>query len=748
MTTLTQANRALAISTPLGTDKLLLASLEGTERISELFRFKLEMWSEDLSLSAKDIVGKNVTITMLTGDGSKRYFHGAVIRFGAGTCRDKVRQYRAEVVPWLWFLTRARDCCIYQNQTAQQIIEAVFKLFGFTDYTTSGISGTHPTLEYVVQYNETAFDFVSRLMEQEGIYYYFTHADGKHTLVLADSNTGFQDASPSKVEHAYSATAQVRVNQITQWQHEYEYRSGKWSQTDYNFIDQPARSTTIPASNLLADMETVLKFDSLSSYEQFEYPGEYEKASDGTAYAKTLMEADEAASHLVVGTSHVHGFGTGCKFTLTKHESDAENNVQYVLRSVRHLARLGAPYPPTKSNENESPDYYNEFTCFPKDVTYRPPRKTPRPRIHGAQTAVVVGPSGEEIWPDKYGRVKVQFHWDRVGKRDENTTCWIRCMQFMAGKNWGSMFIPRIGQEVVVTFLEGNPDRPLITGLVYNADQMPAYTLPDEKTKSYIKTNSSTGGEGHNEIRFDDLAGKEQIFVHAQFNMDQRVLNNSMEHVLNDRHLIVGASGDDGNVGNQYEKVFVNKELHVLGDQTEQIEGNVLWTVGMGDDDDGGNVDILIAKDKKELVEGDNEYHLKGDLKEQIDGAASLTLTGDHKQKISGAVSLDVTKDIARSSGANISEAASKALYLKGGTDVVIEAASTLTLKVGGNCVVIDSSGVSVVGTAINLNSGGSAGSGTAGTLASPDAPTDAAQAAPTDPTEADDSTTGSISCP
>lgn len=747
MPTFTQANRTLYISTPLGTDKLLLTRLEGTESLSELFHFRLEMWSEDFSLSATDIVGKNVTISMATGESDTRYLNGALIRFGAGICRGSLRQYQAEVVPWLWFLTRSKDCRIYQNQTAQEIIEAVFGNFGFTDYTTSGISGSHPTFDYVVQYNETAFDFVSRLMEQEGIFYYFKHENGKHTMVIADAGTAFQDASPSSVEYCYASSPHAYENRITQWRHEYEYRSGKWSQTDYDFVNLPPRSTTTPATNLLASKETILAFESIKSFEQFEYPGQFDNSGDGTTYTQTRMQEEEAASHLVVGAGHVQGFGAGCKFTITGHDSDAENNIPYVLNSVTHRANVGAAYQLTETANEGTPDYENDFTCFPADVTYRPRRKTPRPQIIGAQTAVVTGPSGEEIWPDEYGRVKVQFHWDRVGVRDENTTCWIRCMQSIAGKNWGSMFIPRIGQEVVVTFLEGNPDRPLITGLVYNADQMPAYTLPDEKTKSYIKTNSSTGGDGFNEIRFEDLAGSEQIFVHAQRNMDQRVLNDSMENVLNNRHLVVGSESVDGS-GNQYEKVFLNKELHVLGDQVEQIEGNVQWTVGTSDNDDGGNVDIVILKKKTELVEGDHDYHLKGDLKEQLDGDASLTLTGDLKQQIGGAVSEDVSGDIVRSSGENITDEAGEAIYIKGGSDVVIEAAESLTLKVGGNFVVVDSSGVSIVGSLINLNSGGSAGSGSAGSLASPDAPTDATSAAPTDPTDADDSTTGSISCP
>lgn len=747
MSTTTQSNRTLSISTTLGTDTLLLAGFEGTEALSQLFKFDLEMWSEDDSIDATDIVGKTVTLTMDTDQSDSRYFNGYVCQFSAGIRRDDLREYRAVVVPWLWFLTRSTNCQVFQSMTVPQIVEDVFSQFGFSDYTTSGITGSHPELDYVVQYNETAFNFVSRLLEREGIFYYFTHEDGKHTLALADSTSVFQDGDPSTIEYTYSSGARATVNRITDWRHHYEYRSGKWSSTDYNFVDNPPRSTTTPADNLLSDKDTVLTYDNISSYEKFEYPGLFQTTSDGSTYAQTRMEEDEVPSHVVIGSSQVHTLAPASKFTISGHDCDGEDGQTYVLKSVTHHARVGAPYRLDSGNGRAVDDYYNEFHCIPDGTTYRPPRETPRPRIYGSQTAVVDGPDGEEIWPDSYGRVKVQFHWDRVGVRDENTSCWIRCSQSMAGKNWGSMFIPRIGQEVVVAFLDGNPDRPLITGLVYNADQMPAYTLPDEKTKSYIKTNSSTGGDGYNEIRFEDLAGSEQIFVHAQRNMDQRVVNDMMEQVLNDRHLIVGGD-DNSDGGNQYEKIYADKDLHVVGDQTEQIEGNFQLTIGMGDDSDGGSLDLLIGSDKTEQIEGNNDYQCAGNLQQSIEGDLSQSVSGDRSAKVTGNDSLEAEKNFQHKAGSNVSVDVGSSYYLSAGSDVVIEASSSLTLKVGSNYVVIDSSGVSVVGSMVNLNSGGSAGSTSIDSPTSPESPGDATQASPTDPTEADDSDTGSSSAP
>ena len=240
--------------------------------------------------------------------------------------------------------------------------------------------------------------------------------------------------------------------------------------------------------------------------------------------------------------------------------------------------------------------YHNSFTCVPDSVVLRPARLTPKPVVHGSQTAVVVGPSGEEIYPDKYGRVKVQFFWDREGKKDDKSSCWIRCMVPSAGRNWGFMSIPRVGQEVVVSYLEGDPDRPLITGQVYNADQMPAYTLPDEKTKTYLKTNSSKGGDGHNELRFEDKTGQRTGLLHAEKDMDTRVKNDVHVQIDGNRHETIGKDSGSGD-----EHVLINKDKHltIKGNQIEQTQGNYQMMVGGGS---GGNLDIVVEKQEAHSV--------------------------------------------------------------------------------------------------------------------------------------------------
>lgn len=725
MSTLTQKNRLLGIETPLGEDVLLLTSFAGQEEMSRLFRYELEMLSPRDSIPASEIVGKNVTFRVLLADKQPRHFNGVVSRFTAGSRETGLRRYYAEVVPWLWFLTRTADCRIFQNKTVPQIIEQIFKDLGFSppEYDISEIKGDHKPWEYCVQYRETDFNFVSRLMEQEGIFYYFRHQSGKHTLVLADQKGAYKDAPENQVEYEYSYGGRAIEDRITHWEHSYEYIPGKWAQTDYNFIDHPARTAKTPSSLMMTNKASNVKLDNISKYEVYDYPGEYETTDEGKSYTAIRMEEDEAAHDLVRGASTCRTFSPGLKFKIARHDCKAEEGKTFAVTSIQHTATEPAEY---TGGEGVGQDYSNTFTCIPDSVVFRPARSTPKPTIHGSQTAVVVGPPGEEIWPDKYGRVKVQFFWDREGKRDENASCWVRCTQTSAGKGWGSMFIPRIGQEVVVSYLEGDPDRPLITGVVYNADQMPAYTLPNEKTKSYIKTNTSKGGEGFNELRFEDAKGKEQVFVHAQRNMDVRVLNEEKERVLADRHLIVG-NDKDGKKGDQCEMVYQDKHLKIHRNQIEQIGGNMELLVGGIEGD--GNQDIVIQGVKKEVVEKESHLHVKQARNEKVDTDQSLTVGGSQQEKIGMKHAMEAGQEI----------------HLKAGMKVVIEAGLQLTIKAGGGFVDIGPAGVTIQGTLVNINSGGAAGVGSG---SQPTSPQDAKKAEPKEPVQADDSKTGQKSAP
>jgi type VI secretion system secreted protein VgrG len=585
-----QADRVLEITTPLGEDVLLLTAFVGHEEMSRMFRFELYLVSEKDSISAKDIVGKNVTFSLRKPDGGLRHFNGFVSRFVSSGRGDRLSTYRAEVVPWFWFLTRTSDCRIFQNMTIVQIVEKVFKDLGFSDFDTSGVKGEHPTWDYCVQYRETDANFVSRLLEQEGMFFFFKHEKGKHTLVIADDKGAHKDCEDSQVEFAASLSAPMGEDFITRWEHQYEFRPGKWAHTDYNF--------ETPTTRLMANTNSVVNMDGMDKFEIYDYPGEYEKKNEGDAEVKLRMEEEEAAHEVVSGSSKCRSFSPGGKFTLKKHHVKSESGKPYVLTSVHHSAKMAGSYI-TGYGEKEH-DYQNHFTCIPASATFRAARITPKPLIQGSQTAVVVGPGGEEIYPDKYGRVKVQFHWDREGKKDEKSSCWIRCAQPIAGKSWGAIFIPRIGQEVVVSFLEGDPDRPLITGVVYNAENMPPYGLPENKTQSGFKSRSSKGGGGDdfNELRFEDKKGEEQVYFHAQKDFKR--------HVEHDDEL----------------KVENHQEITIHGNRTEKVEtGNEKVTIQQGNRE----IVVSLGNDKHKIDLGSQETEAMQSITLKV-GMSSLTI--------------------------------------------------------------------------------------------------------------------------
>ena len=657
----TQEDRLIAIDTSLGKDMLLLQGFTGREGVSRLFSFHLDLASEKDSISFKSIIGQSVTIRVALADNSPRYFNGFVSRFAQSGSDVRFTNYQMEVVPWLWFLTRIADCRIFQEKTIPNIIEEVFKSRGFKDYKLS-LTGKYGQREYCVQYRETDFNFVSRLMEQYGIFYFFEHQNGKHTLVLADSESVHQPCpKQSTVHYNLNAGSRDVEDVVTGWQMEQELRTGKYSLTDYNF--------ETPSANLFADEPTVVNVGGNSKFEIYDYPGEYLNRSQGKTLAGVRMQEEEA-SHLVVsGSSGCRAFSSGYKFTLEDHYRKDMND-SYVLTEVQHVASAGSSY--SFGDRYADERYSNHFTCIRADVPFRPSRITPKPFVQGPQTALVVGKSGEEIWVDKYGRVKVQFYWDRQGKKDEKSSCWIRVSQPWAGKNWGAMWIPRMGQEVIVDFLEGDPDRPLITGRVYNAEEVVPYPLPDHQTVSTFKSRSSKGGgsANYNEIRFEDKKGSEQIFINAEKDMDLRVENDSREYVKNDRHLIV------------------HNNQHAL-------------------------------------VEAERHSHVKADHKEAIDGNSSLNIKGDCKEKVGGGMSLQVGQSMNEKVGQTWAIEAGQTVHIKAGMTLILEAGMQLSLKGPGGFVDIGPSGVTIQGTMVLINSGGAAGSGPGASPQDPDAPTD-----------------------
>ena len=686
----TQDHRLLAISTPLGKDVLLLQEITGNECISRLFSYELELLAHDNdSISFSDIVGQKVSISIQLPDTTPRYISGYVSRFSQGeTDKRLFTHYRAQVVPWLWFLTRQSDCRIFQKMTVPDIITKIFNAFDFKDFRLS-LTASYPTLEYCVQYRETSFNFVSRLMEESGIFYYFDHTtQDKHTLVLADQSNNLPACPGSPI--SYGTVAGLADPQaIDEWHVGQEVKTGKYTVTDYNF--------TTPSTSLLSNDPTVVSLSASKDLELFDYPGLHTIKEEGYTVAKVRMQEEEAGYWVVSGAGNCRGLMSGFSFKLKNHDRD-DQNTNYVVTEIRHFASEGSNY---TGGDTRSETYSNQFSCIKASVPYRPARVTPKPIVQGPQPALVVGPSGEEIWVDKYGRVVVQFYWDRLGQKNENSSCWIRVSQPWAGGNWGAMWIPRIGQEVLVSFLEGDPDRPVITGRVYNADQMPPYTLPDYQTRSTFMSRSSKGGgsTNYNELRFEDLKGQEQIFMNAEKDMDLRVENDSREYIGANRHLIVTA--------NQQEKINADKHLQVIGNHFEKISNNMSLQVG-------------------------------GNQMESVIGNKSLSVTGNQSESVTGNVSLSVTQGKSDSITMGYAMTA-MTIHLTAEMGIVIECPLGITLSSGANSIDIGPAGVFITGTPFAfINSGSSPASTNDPSGGSPDSPQD-----PKDPHTADDGSKG-----
>jgi type VI secretion system secreted protein VgrG len=519
---LKQEHRMLGLATPLGEDELALTGFRGRESVSGLFRFELHMLSDNDAIAAKDIVGKNISFHVKQEEGEPRWFNGYVSRFSAGD-EDEAgrRSYRAEVVPWLWFLTLRTDCRIFQNETVKQITEKVFKDLKFTDFDTKQIKGHHPKRVYCVQYNEDTFRFLSRLWEEEGIFYYFKHENGKHTLVLADDKGAYFDCPQKEADFPRRFGPNRAADVITSWEHRWEFRTGKVAHNDYNF--------ETPSNNLLISESTVLDVPGMDKFEQFEFPGVYGLTDDGKPLAKIRMEEKEAGHDVVQAESHCRTFSPGGKFKIGRHRSSAEEGKSFVITAIEHFASEPSAY---ESDMAPGEGYRNAFFCIPDSVTFRPERVSRKPAIHSVQTAMVVGPKNEEIYTDEHGRVKVHFHWDRWGKKNEESSCWIRVSQIHAGQGFGAMSIPRVGEEVIVSFCHGDPDQPIVIGRVYHAENKPPFTLPGDKNVSGMKSNSTPGGKGFNEISMNDSKDKELLNVHAQKDLSATIENNETRKVV------------------------------------------------------------------------------------------------------------------------------------------------------------------------------------------------------------------------
>jgi type VI secretion system secreted protein VgrG len=651
--TITQSNRLLAVYTPAGEDVLLLKGLTGQEAISQPFRFQLDLVADvrnnyPSQVKPHELVGSLFTVTLQLADGT-RYISGYCERFGTGGQDDEFAHYTASIVPWFSFLSLSANCRIFQNKTVPDVVQQVISDNGFSALLETRLTKSYTAWNYCVQYRETDFAFISRLLEAEGIFYYFRHENGKHVMVLADAASCYAEL-PDESTFKYSPAAGMDVveDTIRTWHAEERLHSGKWSLRDYHH--------EMPTSTLDASESSSSVADEGKKFEIYDYPGGYAKKfnepasrlgdirPEGDKLTIERMEGREATRLTMNGSSNCRAFCSGFKIKVSGGSAAGS----YLLTSVSHWASQRPAY----RTEDASGGYQNEFTCIDAGTVFRPLELTPKPVVYGLQTAVVVDESSsgntEEIWPDKYGRVRVRFPWDR----DSKYSCWLRVIQPWAGKAWGHQWLPRTGDEVAVSFLEGDPDCPVVVGSIYNADNMPIFPLPDHKTRSGILTRSTPHGgtSSFNMLRFEDKKGSEEIFVQAE-----KDLNSKIKH----------------------------RETRSVGaNQTITIGGNRSITVG-GIDKDGNQ-----HGDVKEKIVKNRNLHVMGDERIEIDNKQSVTVLGDSITECAGNRSTQVVGDE----------------FVMAKT-ITLQAEQTLTLMVGASSIVLGPSGITILGVPmLNLN--------------------------------------------
>ncbi|MDB5539127.1 MAG: type secretion system tip protein VgrG [Devosia sp.] len=593
----TQANREVAVTSALGADVLLFERMTGSEALGRLPEYRVQLLSASQELKIADVLGKPMGIRVELADATQRHFHGVVTRFANTGWSGELARYEATVHPWLWLLTRSSNCRIFQDKSVVDIVKAVCAdaaYGGLVDLSASSLSGTYAPLPYCVQYRETDFNFVCRLLEEAGIYFYFTHDESKHTMVLADSY-GAHAGIPGYATLEFAGEAGRRVldrEAVYGWAAAGEIQSSSYALNDFDF-EKAAAST----SGGLLVKSTIAAAFSQQAYEMYDYPGGYLVADDGNTLARARLEALHGQCEQIAADTNARGLYPGGLVSLSAHPR-ADQNREYLVTAADYDIAV-SDY--SSGAGAASLEFHCAFGAIGSEHSYRAPRLMRKPVVRGPQTAMVVGKAGEEIWTDKYGRVKVQFHWDRDGAEDETSSCWVRVAQGWACKGWGTVFIPRIGMEVVVSFLEGDPDRPLVTGCVYNGDAMPPYTLPDDQTRSTIKTNSSKGGGGFNEIRFEDKKDSEEIFVQAEKDFNRVVKNNDTLKVGFEK-----ADKGDQSISIKNDRsvdVGHDHKEHVANDQTLNVDNNQTVAVKVDQKlDVGGNQTVAVTGDQKITV--------------------------------------------------------------------------------------------------------------------------------------------------
>ena len=697
------------VTTPLPDGTLVLETMSGRESLGAPFSYELGLMSLDPNVDLTGLLGQPMTVYVTLPEG-ERQFNGIVTHAEISvTVGDRTR-YRVTLRPWLSLLAYTSDCRIFQDKSAVDIIKEVFRDNGFSDIEDS-LNESYAPLEFCVQYRESDFNFVSRLMEHEGIYYYFKHENEKHTLVLADGHVAHETVSgyenvPYKTPHDVG----VWEDHLDAWTVAQQIRPGAFAATDYDF--------TRPRADLLSNLSTPLD-NAHADGALFDFPGDFLTTDLGSTRVKVRLQEAQVTYEVAQTAGNARGLGAGVLFTLADFPRDDQNK-EYLVVSAQY--QIHAAILETGGGPDDG-DFRSHLTVIDSQTQFRPGLHAPKPRVEGPQTAVVVGEGSDEITTDKYGRVKVQFQWDRVGTNDEDSSCWVRVAQLWAGSGWGGIHIPRVGQEVIVDFLEGDPDRPIITGRVYNADNMPPYTLPDNKTQSGIKSRSSTGGapSNFNEIRFEDKKGSEELHIQAEKDQLNHVKHNQSISVDGDRSISVGGNESTSVTGTR-SATITKKEtqtfndaraMTVAKDDTETITGKHTETIHGGREAnvDQGDKLTVNGSDKTDTIHG--KYDITADTEFQVTQGANTVLVKD-------SVDVNSVGEIHLHNPKSSVDLKDGILTISSATQIVLECGSAkLVLKNDGTITIDGSQEVKATGggSGIDLVAAGATMSGTKATV-------------------------------
>ena len=636
---------------------LRVVRFTGDESISQPFQLEITVVCDEHNLAPGHVVGRPATLGIHV-DGETRLVHGIVSRFARGSVGNTRAEYRVTVVPAMWRLRLRTDSRIFQGLTVPEILADVLARSGFQraddrawerrdEAAVTGyqlvLGATYLARENCVQYRESDWDFINRLMEEEGIHYFFEHNESSHVLVVSDAPTAHEPLrGGDAISFRPSAGAMSAGEHVARFHFAEEVRPARVVLSDYSF-ERP-----------MLPLGAAAQADGNLALEVFEHPGDYDLPATGNSLSQIRLEELQASRWTGEGDSNSPRLAPGTTFWLTDHPC-ADLNQAYLITRVEH--RGAEAY---GESDGAVERYGCRFEVIPANVAFRAPRRTPRPVIHGIQTAIVVGPPGEEIHTDEHGRVKVRFHWDRSGRNDDRCSCWMRVAQASAGAAWGSLFLPRVGHEVVVDFIEGDPDRPLVTGSVYHGTNVPPYPLPAEKTKSTIKTNSSGGGGGSNELRFEDRKGSEEVYLHSQRNLAVAVENDKDQKVGGDETLHV--SGNRTVTVNEChtETVLLAQTILVGAAQTVTVGGLMALTVGAAKTEIVGAASI-----------------------EAVAGMKSTSVGFSYSAKAGTNVRIRSGKNTSLLAGGNMSEEAGKDLSLTAGKDLSATAAGAVAIDAG-----------------------------------------------------------------